>query len=207
LKCFFHVTEDALYECSLCGKPICAQCMRFDEEDQVVCPACTLEKAVDIADEDVHRYMTERHRQIEQRRKKKAGLAQKLDVVNGWLVLVIVLLIAGQVALRYYIGRAGEPAAFDDQRFQQLGDPGIEMSYILGKVFQYANDHGGQMPADVKALTPDYLESPPTVLGSEEMYIFTPINGPERFVFSLPKADRFGYRRLYATGDGVLKVE
>jgi len=63
------------------------------------------------------------------------------------------------------------------------------------------------LPQKISQLYPNYIEAPPQILGSEETYNFAPVVGEERFVLSLPKADRYGYRRLYVTGDGVLRVE
>jgi DNA-directed RNA polymerase subunit RPC12/RpoP len=206
VKCFFHPAEDALYECSSCGKPICGQCMRFDDDDAVVCPACTLEKALDVADEDVSQFLRDRHRRIEEQRRERSALAHRLSLVNGWWIVAILLLALAQVTLRWYIGRASNPTEFDLARFRRAGDPGLEMSYVLSRVFAYGNERG-VFPAALRDLTPRFLPAPPNILGSDEPYAYSRIDGPELFLINLPKADRWGYRRLYATDDGVLHVE
>jgi len=206
VKCFFHPTEDALFECSSCGKPICGQCMRFEDDDRVVCPACTLEKAMDVADEDINELLAARHRMTEAGR-RTSTLQEKLAVFNVWLVLALVLLIGAQLLMRNYIGKAGKPAFFDVAHFRELGDPGPEFTYILAKAFQYANDHGGRYPDKADDLYPHYLEAPPFILGTEDAYALTPIQGPDQFLLTVPKADRFRYRRLFATGDGILQIQ
>ena len=206
MKCYFHPTKDAIYECSSCGKPICEDCMRFDDEDHVVCPACTLEQAVDYADEDMIKYR-DRVQRLREARTEKAGRVDKaLEYINGWLVLTILVLVGIHLFLGHYIGRAGTPATFDTKRFADQGDPAPEMSYIVAKLFAYANEHQGQFPEKLIDLFPDYLEHKPSVLGTEEDYVYTPVNGPEGFILNLPRADRFGFRKLYATADGVVKI-
>ncbi|MDP8224987.1 MAG: B-box zinc finger protein [Candidatus Lernaella stagnicola] len=207
MKCYFHPEEDAIYECTSCRKAICGDCMRFDDEDNVVCPACTLEYAVDIADEDQAAYLEKRHRAIEQRERRKRAKQSRIAMINPFFVVAIILLVALHIFFRHYVGRAGQPAVFDPAAFAKQGDPALELSYIAAKLFAYAEDHDGEFPEKIKALYPNYLEAPPNVLGSSESYNFTPVNGEELFVLSLLKADRFRYRRLYITGDGVLKTE
>lgn len=204
LKCYFHPRLDAIYECTLCNKPICGDCMRFDDEDRVVCPACTLEKAMEIADDDQRQHFEDIQRRAEIEEKATRG---KPAFVNGWLLVALILLIGLHVFLRSYVDRAGQPARFDVQLFAKVGDPAPEMTYLAAKIFAFAADHDGRVPEKLGQLFPDYIEAQPVILGSDEAYNFTPVQGEERFVLSLPKADRFGYRRLYATGDGVLRVE
>ena len=82
------------------------------------------------------------------------------------------------------------------------------MTYLLAQLFAYANDHGGRYPEKLRDLFPQYIDHPPRVLNSaDEDYVYTSVNGPEGFVLNLPRADRFGYRKLYATAEGVLKFE
>jgi len=206
MKCYFHPEEEAIYECTACGKPICADCMRFDDDDQVVCPACTLEAAVEFADEDTREYMEKMHRLQQQKREKKT-LEDRLEGVNGWYLLIILLLIGVNIYFQNYIDRAGEPAVFDAKRFAQSGNPAGEMSYILAKIMAYANDHDGAFPEGLDELHPDYLELKPRILGTDDQYTYSVIAGPEGFILNLPRADRYGYRKLYATADGIIKIE
>jgi DNA-directed RNA polymerase subunit RPC12/RpoP len=207
MKCYFHPNKDAIYECSNCAKSICEDCMRFDEDERVVCPACTLEQAVQFADEDILNDLARARRLRQQETEKRLDAEKALPIINGWYVLIIVLLIGLNVYERYYIGRAGEPVSFNSKRFAEVGDPAPEMSYLLAQLFTYANDHAGNFPENLGDLSPRYLDRKPRVLNSEEEYVYTTVNGPEGFVLNLPQADRFGYRKLYATADGVLKTQ
>ncbi|HPQ71215.1 MAG TPA: hypothetical protein PKW95_18965 [bacterium] len=206
-KCYYHPKEDALYECSICGKSICGDCMRFLDDEQVVCPACTLENAIDLADDGNKEYLDRVHQLHEDEKKHESKFSKALKLINGYLLLSIVLLLAVNMYISNYLGRAGAPATFDPQMFKLLGDPVTEMSYILTKILRYANDHDGNFPEKLDDLFPDYLEKPPRVLGTEEQYSYAPIKGEEGFIFNLPHADRFGYRKLYVTADGIIKTE
>ncbi|NLH49341.1 MAG: hypothetical protein GX444_12190 [Myxococcales bacterium] len=206
-RCFFHPNEDALYECTSCGKPICGQCMRFDEEDKVICPACTLESAVEIADDDTREYLELRHRKADDTKKKKTKLEAALEVINGWYIVLILLLLGTLIYMNHYIDRAGLPAVNELKRFKQMGDPSLQMTYIASKIFLYANENDGQFPKELKGLVPKYLPEPPTILDTGEPYVYSLIEGEEQFILNLPRADRYNYRRLFIMGDGVLKLE
>ena len=207
MKCYFHHNKDAIYECSSCGKPICEDCMRFDDDDRVVCPACTLEQAVQFADEDLQNYLDRAQRARQRKTESRLRAEKALALVSGWYILIILLLVGLNLYERYYVGRAGEPASFNSKRFAEAGDPAPEMSYILAKLFDYANDHAGKFPEDLDKLSPGYLDRQLRVLNSEEEYVYTTVGGSEGFVLNLPQADRFGYRKLYVTADGVLKTQ
>lgn len=207
MKCYFHENKDAVYECTACGKPICEDCLRFNDEDQVVCPACTLEAAIDFADDDVRSYHDKMHKLRQEQQKKKTKFTDNLEYVNGWFLLIILLLIGVNIYLHQYTGRAGQPAFFNTERFAEQADPAPEMSYISAKIFSYANDHKGKFPNKLDDLYPQYLEEKPRILRSEENYFYTTVNGPEGFILNLPRAERYGYRKLFVTGDGVMKIE
>lgn len=206
-KCYFFPEEDAIYECSMCGKPICDKAMRFNEENEVVCPACTLEKAVDIADDDVRNYMEQRHRAASHKSQTASRIEKIMETINGWYLVVLVLLAVVHVLLLSYIGRAGEPARFDPELFKVENDPAVEVSFILARLFQYANDRDGEFPEQLDRLYPGYLDNPPRVLGEDESYNYSAVVGEEEFVLSLDRAARFGYRTLYVTGDGIIRVD
>lgn len=206
-KCYFHPKEDALYECSVCGKAICGDCMRFLDDDQIVCPACTLENILDPADEDTERYLDRVHQLHQDDKEKLSRLEKTLSLINGYLVLALVFLLAANLYISHYLNQSGAPAAYDTKLFKRLGDPVNEMSYILAKLFQYANNHSGNYPEKLDELFPDYLDELPRLLGTDEKFSYSPIKGKEGFILNLPRADRFGYRKLYATADGIIKTE
>jgi hypothetical protein len=207
MRCYFHPEHDALYECTICKKAICGDCMRFDEADNVICPACTMENILEIADDDHRTFLEERQRHQERMRENRSKPSM-FALVNPLLVVALIALIGLNFFLRHYIGRAGEPALFEPKKFAAVADPALEMTFITSRLFSYAQDHGGKYPAHLSELFPGYLEATPNILGTSEDYIFTPVaQGEDAYVFSLPKADRYGYRRLYFTGDGIPRLE
>jgi len=206
-KCYYHPKEDALYECSICGKAICGDCMRFLDDEQIVCPGCTLEKGVDLADDGTKEYLDRVQQLRDEEKRHESKFSKALKLINGYLLLSILLLLAVNVYISNYLGQAGAPATFNSQLFKQLGDPVNEMAYILAKILRYANDHDGKYPEKLADLFPAYLERLPRVLGTDEQYSYAPIKGEEGFIFNLPRADRFGYRKLYVTADGMIKTE
>ncbi len=206
MKCFFHPKEDALYDCTQCGKPICGKCMRFDEDDLVVCPACTLEKAVDVAVPGMQQFLEDRHKIHDGGHVVKRPWAERLDFLPKTQLIGIAVVLLVQIMLRYYIGETGKPTFFDVAEFRSHGDPAPETVYVIAKVFEYANDHAGKIPDNAGLLYPHYLESRATVLGSEDDYTCSPLEGPEQMVVGVHLCQKYGYRKLYAFGDGVLHI-
>lgn len=207
IKCYFHPHEDAIFECSQCGKPICGDCMRYDEDNNVICPGCTLESAVDIADEDQRNYLERVHQTQKKQSQPKSQKAGSRRVLNGWFILLFLLLLGVYIYMNRYIDRAGNPVEFKTSQKLGIEDPAPEMIYILSKIYAYANDHNGKYPDKLSDIYQKYLKDKPTVLESKEEYVYSPIGTAEKFVLNLPKADRFGYRKLYISGDGVLKID
>jgi len=206
-KCYFFPEEDAIYECSMCGKPICDKAMRFNEDNEVVCPACTLEKAVDIADDDVRNYMEQRHRAASERSQTASRLEKILETVNGWYLVTVLVLAILHVLLLGYVERVGVPATFDPSMFKIDNDPAVEVTFILSRLFRFADEHKGAFPERLDRLYPDYLDHPPRVLGSDEVYNYSAIVGDDEFVLSLDRANRYSYRTLFVTGDGIIRID
>ncbi len=206
MKCYRHPREDALYECSLCGQPVCGDCMVFSgDSDQITCPTCNLDTAADahsdravVEQQEFARLAHERAHQVSWR--------ERFNVqVSLPLVLVVVAIVVAHMWIDSQLEYAQETILVTDPRLWENNTPAPQFTYVLTKIFQYRADKG-RYPADLNALVPDYLPSEPKIMKTEERfnYVLDPKNG---FVLSLPRADQFRFVKLYATGAGELAIE
>ncbi|MCZ7587214.1 MAG: hypothetical protein M5R36_29885 [Deltaproteobacteria bacterium] len=102
MKCYRHLRDDALYDCAVCGRPICGECMRFtDVDDQITCPACDPKSAVSLGEVAAEEYDAYQD-QVAQAADRGPSLRDRLSIrLNPFLVLLI-FLFAG---LYFYFDR------------------------------------------------------------------------------------------------------
>ena len=208
VTCHFHPDRDALYNCSLCGKPVCGDCMRFtqDDPDVVLCPDCTMESVLETSSED---FDQDEKRKIAIRRRalRAAARVQVRDVLNLKLLLLLLLMVGLNLLVRDYLSKSQPRIRISDPVIQKAGNPVLEMSLYLAAVFNYAADHDGKYPDSLETLYPDYVDKQePKILSAKDRYAYA-VDQEVGFVLSVPIADRFGFRKIYASQEGVIHVE
>lgn len=206
MKCYRHPREDALYECSLCGQPVCGDCMVFSgDSDQITCPTCNMDTAVDAHSDSAVAEQQEFARRAHELA-HRASWRERFNVqVSLPLVLVVVALVVAHLWIDNRLEQAQETIAVTDPRLWENNTPAPQFTYVLAKISQYRAAKG-RYPADLKALVPEFLPGEPKIMKTEERfnYVLDPKNG---FVLSLPRADQFRFVKLYATGSGELAIE
>jgi hypothetical protein len=205
MKCYIHPREDALYECHVCGKPICGDCMKFGEDQEITCPKCTLDADgimhLEDMEEDERKY-AQQAAKIKNRKTLKQRLAVRLNPI-------FVLILAAIIGLNYYIdhqiGKSLSLIEFSDERLLENGIPAAQFTYVMAKVFQY-RDQRGHWPKSLEKLVGKYLDKEPLILKTNDQYNYT-TDAKLGFVLSVPKAKRFGFLKLFVSADGEINTE
>ena len=205
MKCYLHPREDALYECHVCGKPICGDCMKFGDDNEITCPKCTLDPngLVHLEElEENERLYDEQVAKIRNRKTLKERLSVKF---NSTFVLILIAILG----LNYYIGHQIDKSQilveFSDERMMENGIPAAQFTYVMAKIYQYHDQHG-KWPKNLDKLVGGYLDKQPCILKTNDQYSYT--KDPKLgFVLSVPKAKRFGFLKLYVAADGKINIE
>ncbi len=207
VKCFVHPDQDAIYDCAYCGKAICGDCMRFveDEDGTVICSECTTEAVLEISSEDFEKDVIEK---VElQKRVRSLSKMRVEDVMNIWLLGLLVVFGAVNAYINHYLSLSVPGIQMTDKVIQTAGDPTLEFSMFLNGIFAYAADHSGRYPEKLNDLYPDYVsKAAPTILSTKESYSYA-ADRKNGFVLNCTVADRFGYKKMYATREGVVHLE
>ena len=205
VKCYRHAEKDAIYECSSCGRLICEDCMTFtDGSDEVLCPACNVETAGAVVEEE-ERIRGEKRPETVRTGRVFIGRTAK-SVVNPALVLLFLLLAAVAFGISWYLDTGMEPLNLANPSFERFQNPAIEMVILTSALFRYQADHNGAFPDRLSDLFPDYIDRKPTVLRSDVVYNYR-TDPSDGFVLTCPQPTRYRFRRLGAGGDGVLAVQ
>ncbi|MBZ0271478.1 hypothetical protein K8I61_05540 [bacterium] len=199
MKCYRHLGEDALYDCAICGRPICAACMTFGEEsDRITCPECAGGGPVLPAGGKSPRGAAP------VRVEKNGGMFAGIRV-NPRLLFVLAALIGLNMLLGARLDGAPPPAGFGDAHIALIESPAPQFTWLLSRIFAYRHEHG-EYPRTLADLRPEYLDSEPRILRSAEIYHYVR-EASGGFVLSVPRAARFGFVNLYADPDGVVRIE
>lgn len=206
-RCYLHEDREALYECDYCGKTVCGDCMRYieDEEEIILCPDCTAETILSNSTEDI--IYDEIEKTEIQKGIRSIGKMKIQQVMNSWLLVLLFLAIGTNFFINRHLVKSIPQVEMKDWSIQQAGNPVLEMSLYLQGIFKYASDHNGKYPNSLESLYPKYINKElPTVLATDDKYSFAAdINNG--FVLSCSVADRFGFKKMYATREGVIKID
>lgn len=206
-KCYLHKDQDALYECDYCGKSICGGCMRFmeGEDETILCPDCTAETILSDSRENI--LYDEIERKDIQKGLRSIGKMRISQVMNIWLLVLLIFLIGVNLGIDKYLDKSVPQVEIDDWSVQKAGNPVLEMSLYLEAIFKYANEHDGIFPESLEKLYPRYVNKEiPTILATDDKYSFA-ADIKNGFVLSCSVADRFGFKKMYATKEGIIKLE
>ncbi len=204
MKCYIHPREDALYECHVCGKPICGDCMKFGDDNEITCPKCTLDP-----DGLVHlEEMEENERLYDEQFSKGPGLSlkQRLAVkVNPIFILILLAIIGLKVYIGYQVDKSQVLVNFSDEKLMERGSPAAQFTYLAAQVFRHHDEHG-KWPKNLDKLVGDYIDKEPLILKTNDAYSYTR-ESQVGFVLSVPNAKRFGFLKLYLSADGDIFIE
>ena len=203
VKCYFHPEEEALYECTSCGKPICGDCMQFTDDDEVRCPECTLESALRLSMQDEIEWEKRRDRQ---RRRSLAIPGDHGRIINPFLAILFVVLLVANWVTNGYLSTSNPEINLSDNAFLKANNPAAEVVFLGAKLLRYAEDRNGQFPEALTDLYPDYIDKYPYILNSRMEYAYR--TDPKRgFILSLPSPANYGFKKLTITANGVLELE
>jgi len=182
--------------------------MRFIDDDdggEVVCPACTSEALLDDTTNDYDDDVVESASIMEEISKvNKLGL---FDILNPLLLIFLVLALCGGFAVEHYLGKSQNQVTITSPAVQNAGNPILELSMYLIAIYKYAEEHSGRFPQKLGELYPDYVDKADSkILGSSDKYSYA-ADGKAGFVLSCSIADRFGFSKMYATGEGIITIE
>ncbi|MCB9477281.1 MAG: hypothetical protein H6684_05990 [Deltaproteobacteria bacterium] len=208
-KCYRHPREDALYECDMCGKPICGECMHYVDDPgggdpQVVCPMCDMGSAAAVS----AIVQDKRETKITEETAEDNPLTtkQRLNVrLNSMMVLAIFVLAGIYTYLDQQVSLSQEPISYSSDFIIERGNPSAQFTMLLVELMRYREDHG-EYPDKLDDLVGRYIDGPPTVGESNQkfQYVKDVTNG---FVLSLPDPERYEFLKLYVTANGDLSLE
>ena len=174
MKCAYHSQKEAVSHCSMCRKPLCEECGGQTSGDRVVCSRCAaLSAAHAAANGEDERQTVHEEKKIEAAKKgKKPHVAMMLVVILAVLVLL--------ANVYMYMG-PDVPRAVE---FDPHEHPLITADLINDGIGDYAAEHGGKFPSDLKGLLPKYIpyeKITPSVLGMFSYRRFSPTSYELRF--------------------------
>ena len=174
MKCAYHPQKEAVGRCGMCRKPLCEECGDQKAGANMICSRCAaLSAAQDAAKgEDV--------RQIKHE-EKKSGAAKKGKKVHVAIIVIVCLAIIVLLANVYmYMG----PNVSEVAQFDPYQHPLLTADFINEGIEDYAKDHGGNFPEDLKDLSGKYIpyeKITPAVLEMFSYRRFTPTAYELRF--------------------------
>jgi hypothetical protein len=181
--------------------------MRFvdDDEGTVICPECTSEAILEASSEEFEEARPE-NLQI-QRRLVLLGKLNATDVLNIWLIVILMLSVGAFIMANRYLAKSAPTITVTEWAVQNAGTPLQEMSLYLAAIFKFAAENNGNYPESLEKLYPGYVDKEiPTVLATSDRYTYA-ADRNSGFVLTCPVADRFGFVKLFATKEGVIHLE
>jgi len=174
MKCAYHPQKEAVSSCGVCRKPLCEECGGQKGGTNVLCNRCAaLSAAHDAANGEAERQLKHEEKKTEAARKDK-----KTHVAMIVIIILAVLVLLANVYM--YVGpNVPDVAEFDPHQY-----PLLTADLINDGIEDYAADHGGQFPENLKGLLGKYIpyeKVTPAVLDVFSYRRFTPTSYELRF--------------------------
>lgn len=207
MKCYRHPREDALYECSMCGKPICGECMVFTEDtEHITCPVCNMSTARTATFGDAVEDLEGFAASVAEAQRHRPRWRDRFDVrVNLPLFMLVMVLMGLNLLVMDQLKRADMPVTYSDPRLLENNSPAPQFTYIFSQITRYRQDKG-RYPRSLDDLRGEYMDGEPLIMKTQETFQYA-VDPREGFVLAVPRAERFRFPRLYATGDGEIHLE
>ncbi len=174
MKCTYHPQKEAVNKCSMCKKPLCAECGEQEAGANVLCTRCAALSAAQAA------VIGEEERQTKQEEKRITAAKKRKKPHAGMIAVLIAAAIVLLANVYMYIG----PGAPVLDEFDPGKHPVLAADLINDGIEDYAEDHGGQFPEKLTDLLEKYLpyeKITPAVLDIFSYTRFSPTSYELRF--------------------------
>jgi hypothetical protein len=182
--------------------------MGFSEEDPdtVICPACTVTSVLQSSEAEFD-MDKERAKIVRKRAIKNIARLNVHEVLDLKLLVILMCLIVANFYVNYYIEKSGPTVQANLDMIQDAGNPVLEMSLYMAGVFNYSADHSGRYPEKLDDLYPKYMDKERSnIVRTEDQYQYA-VDSKSGFVISIPIADRFGFKKIFVSRDGVIRID
>jgi hypothetical protein len=175
MKCAYHPQEEAVNKCGICQKPLCEECGEQKAGvANVLCSRCAALAAAQAAANG------EEDRQTEHEAKKSVAEKKGKNPHVAMIVVIILSVIVLLANVYMYMG----PSVPDLDEFDPHKHPLLTADLINDGIEDYAKDHGGQFPGNLRVLLGKYIPYEtitPSVLDIYSYSRFSPTSYELRF--------------------------
>ena len=162
MKCKVHPDKNAIAICSVCNKPVCAQCAVPENDGTFICDSClttkTLQQMVERRQEKLESKEVKKDERTSQKKKQAR--------IRALVILAIAGVLVGVELLMYF--RISVPEV---NRFVPEQNPVVTPIVVDQAIEAYSWENEGRVPPNLGELVGKYLA--PEVIGDEDLKKFS----------------------------------